>query len=75
MKYIRFQTLGIVMFEDQQTHAEMAERLGDTPVSAGFVYADAVQCYGESASLDIAADAHGDTRRATAFMQVVRGPV
>lgn len=69
MKYIHCADLGIVMFEGHRTHQEIADRLGCTPVSAGFVRADGrLQCYGESTSLGMAADVSGDTRRANAFM-------
>jgi hypothetical protein len=37
VKYINFENLGMVIFENQINHAEMASRLNDTPISAGFV--------------------------------------
>ncbi|MCI4435662.1 MAG: hypothetical protein JHC33_02455 [Ignisphaera sp.] len=57
-KYINFENLGMVIFENQINHAEMASWLNDTPISAGFVSlpnkdenGNIAHCYGESISL------------------------
>jgi hypothetical protein len=66
MKYIRFQNRGFVLFEEAQSHAEIAKMLGDEVVSAGYVRAvdfvadGQVVCSGESDSLKCSAQ-KGDT--------------
>lgn len=57
MKFIRFKHRGFVLFENQQSHAEFAQMIGDEVVSAGFVHsprgleAGQLVCAGESSTL------------------------
>jgi len=67
MKYIRHETLGLIVFECIHKHADIAEKLGATKdqiLSAGFVDAampEGVFCMGGSAGLGKRASAE-DTR-------------
>lgn len=59
MKYINFKNIGIVIFGGHVSHSDMAQLIGDKPVSAGFFNAgdtDYVSCYGESVSLKLTSD-------------------
>lgn len=38
MKYIHFKYRGYVVFEETQSHKEMAKMIGDEVISAGFVH-------------------------------------
>lgn len=57
MKYIRFKHRGFVVFDEAQSHKELAEMIGDDVVSAGFVRSvtgmpeGAIVCCGESDTL------------------------
>jgi len=51
MKYIKFEHIGIVVFEEHVGHAEMADKVGLKPLSAGSVFCDDInppRCGGES---------------------------
>ena len=67
MKYIKFKNMGLVCFQVHISHAEMARRIKDTPVSAGFAYADESFndgkpfCSGKSASLKIKSEEDEDS--------------
>lgn len=61
LKYVNFEHVGIVIFEEHVDHGEMAQRIGAKPVSAGFVSLPLVDsdgneaaCFGESVSLGLA---------------------
>lgn len=56
MKYINFRYAGFVVFEQSQTHKDMAERFpNDEVISAGFVNGtcdyDQISTHGESVTL------------------------
>lgn len=53
MKYIRFQNLGMVVFEDSISHIDMKCRLGDRALSAGFFTCEAPVCSGMSGTLNL----------------------
>jgi hypothetical protein len=60
MKYINFEKHGIVIFESDIKHSEMAEKFeNDTPVSAGFVSIwdcssdQSPRCHGRSETLKL----------------------
>jgi hypothetical protein len=60
LKYINFENLGIIIFEEHVEHAILASKMGDKPISAGFVSlpdkdecGNKASCYGESVSLNI----------------------
>jgi len=55
LKYINFDTIGIVIFETHVDHAQMARAMGYIPLSAGFVHIDqsGSRCYGKSISLNL----------------------
>lgn len=60
MKYITFENLGIVIFDEAINHKEMAAWLRDKPISAGFVFlpnrdtkGNEVHCFGKSTSLNL----------------------
>lgn len=52
MKYIRFEKLGFILFPNSTVHADVAVKIGDKPISAGFVDS-LMQCYGQSTSLGL----------------------
>lgn len=69
MKYIRFEEMGIVIFESHIPHDVMARRLQEKPISAGFVnfpesdkYGTKATCYDESVSLNLKST-EADTNR------------
>ena len=69
MKYIRFEEMGIVIFESHIPHDVMARRFQEQPISAGFVFlpnndecGNKATCYGESVSLNLKST-EADTKR------------
>jgi hypothetical protein len=68
MKYIRFKNVGMVLFEGSMGHDEMARKIKDKPVSAGFVYIDECFddgkpiCSGCSATLKLKMDEEDECR-------------
>lgn len=63
MKYVRFKHFGFVLFENIQTHANVAAMVNDEVVSAGTVTATdwcengQVVCSGRSMGLDVGSKA------------------
>lgn len=59
MKYIRFQTLGIIIFPPKLRHENIARKFADTPISAGSIkYCEEskqFRCYGKSTTLNLCA--------------------
>lgn len=63
MKFITYESEGVkamVLFDDEETHALVALRLGIEPISAGYIKLDLghsccleVECYGESTTLGL----------------------
>lgn len=57
MKYIRFESLGIILFDHHINHYDMATCVNDKPISAGFIERDfntnKVVCAGNSISLKL----------------------
>ena len=68
MKYIRFKNVGMVLFEGSIGHDEIARRIKDKPISAGFVYMDDCYddgkpiCSGDSATLKLKMDEEDEFR-------------
>lgn len=66
MKYLKLKHMGFVLFEEPQSHAEIAKALGDEVESAGFAHATEwcddgkICCSGESQTLRKRAD-YADT--------------
>ena len=63
LKYVNFENVGLVIFQATMSHRDMVGLIGDTPVSAGFVFADELNppsCTGRSTSLGLKA-CHQDT--------------
>lgn len=70
LKYIKFKHRGFVLFEETQSHADMARAIGGEVESAGRVHAvdwcddGKPVCSGESSTLNLrSADADTDTLR------------
>ena len=56
MKYIRFESAGIVLFRDGLSHKQLASHFPlDTPISAGFVRynGENLVCHGDSMTLEL----------------------
>ena len=60
MKYINFEHIGLVIFEDAVQHSTMRQLVGHKPLSAGFCSlphedecGNKACCYGESVSLNL----------------------
>jgi hypothetical protein len=69
IKYIHFEDIGFVLFEEQIDHSRLASLIKDTVISAGFVnlpnedtYGNKASCYGESVSLNIKSKEADTTR-------------
>lgn len=59
MKYLKFKHRGFVLFEETQSHAEIAKMVGDEVESAGFAHATEwcdngqIGCSGGSTTLNL----------------------
>ncbi len=53
MKYIHFEHLGLVIFEETITHIEMKQPIRDKPLSAGFITSESPRSFGKSSTLDL----------------------
>ena len=59
MKYLKLKHRGFVLFEETQSHAEMAKAIGDEVESAGFAHATdwcddgKIVCSGQSTTLNL----------------------
>ncbi len=65
LKYIKFRTLGVVVFGPHAQHADVAAKIADdTPVSAGFVRVSQdgqLVAHGDSFSLGLKSNPNVDT--------------
>jgi hypothetical protein len=53
MKYINFENVGIVIFDNSVSHRDMAQLIGQKVNSAGTFRCNDPRCYGESTSLKV----------------------
>lgn len=51
MKYINFERLGLVIFEESIAHIEMKRMIGEKAISAGFFACEAPRSFGKSDTL------------------------
>jgi hypothetical protein len=61
MKYIKFEHIGIVVFQDGISHKKMANNIQDIPISAGFIRSydgKSLTTYGDSYTLKLQSDSN-----------------
>ena len=52
MKYINFEKVGLVIFDESIDHIAMKKLIGEKAISAGFFACEAPRCFGKSQTVN-----------------------
>jgi hypothetical protein len=53
LKYIHFENIGLIIFDESISHIEMKRLVGRKAISAGFFACEAPRCFGKSDTLQL----------------------